>query len=68
MLQACMFRSTSPPGPCDKAIQGYHSILKNGNPSPRLPIGLLPNAHQQSPFPAQLERPMKGSNDQTEKH
>ena len=136
MLQACVFRSTSPPGPCDRLTTGYHSPLENGNPSPgrmlkksacgvlasfrpstyprgyasalhslrpcwtnflsilrkcfpvvicawtievlayqnifprpaRPGVGLLPNAHEQSPFPAELERPMEGSNDQTEKH
>ena len=31
MLQTCMFRSTSPPGHCDKATAGYHSFLENGN-------------------------------------
>jgi hypothetical protein len=66
MLQACMFRSTSPPGPCVKAVLGYHSPLKNGNLDPP-PIDLLPDAHQQSPFPAKLERPMEGGNDHTEK-
>ena len=66
MLQACMFRSTSPPGPCVKVVLGYHSPLKNGNlNSP--PIDLLPDAHQQSPFPAKLERPMEGGNYHTEK-
>ena len=24
--------STSPPGPCDKVVVGYHSPLENGNP------------------------------------
>jgi hypothetical protein len=67
MLQACMFRSTSPPGPCVKVVLGYHSPFENGNPSPSSPVGLLPNAHQQSPFPAKLERPMEGSNYHTEK-
>jgi hypothetical protein len=66
MLQACMFRSTSPPGPCGKVVLGYHSPLKNGNPD-RPPIDLLPNTHQQSPFPAKLERPMEGGNDYTKK-
>jgi len=66
MLQACMFRSTSPPGPCVKIVLGYHSPLKNGNLD-LPPIDLLPNAHQQSPFPAKLERPMEGSNYHTEK-
>ena len=67
MLQTCMFRSTSPPGLYDKAAAGYHSPLENGNPSPSFPVGLLPNAYQQSPFPAELERPMEGGNDHTEK-
>ena len=67
MLQTCMFRSTSPPGPCDKVVVGYHSPLENGNPSPSLPVDLLPHAHQQSPFPAKLERPMEGGNYYTEK-
>ena len=31
MLQTCMFRSTSPPGHCDKAGSGYHSFPENGN-------------------------------------
>ena len=34
MLQTCIFRSTSPPGPCGKVISGYHSFLENGNPTP----------------------------------
>ena len=34
MLQTCVFRFTSPPGPCDKVVLGYHSPLENGNPSP----------------------------------
>ena len=34
MLQTCMFRSTSPPGHCDRMVVGYHSPLENGNPSP----------------------------------
>ena len=67
MLQTWIFLSTSPPGPCDKAVAGYHSLLENGNPSPISLVGLLPNAHQQSPFPAQLEHPMEASNDQTKK-
>ena len=50
-----------------KVVLGYHSPLKNGNPSTQPPIDLLPNAHQQSPFPAKLERPMEGGNDHTEK-
>ena len=28
---------------------------------------LLPDAHEQSPFPAKLERPTEGGNDHTEK-
>ena len=67
MLQACMSRSTSPPGPCDKVIVGYHSPLENGNLRPSLPVDLLPDAHQQSPFPAKLERPMESGNYHTEK-
>jgi len=66
MLQACMFRATSPPGPCVKVVLGYHSPLKYGNLDP-LPIDLLPNAHQQSPFPAKFERPMEASNHHTKK-
>ena len=31
MLQTCMFRSTSPPGHCDKVDSGYHSFPENGN-------------------------------------
>ena len=61
-----MFRSTSPPGPCVKVVLGYHSPLKNGNLN-QPPIDLLPNAHQQSPFPAKLKRPMEGGNYHTEK-
>lgn len=34
MLQTCVFRSTSSPGPCDKAKVRYHSALENGNPQP----------------------------------
>src|SRR5262249_14788516 len=33
MLQTCMFLSTSSPGPCNKVLVGYHSLLDNGNPS-----------------------------------
>ena len=51
--------STSPPGPCNKVTVGYHSPLENGNPSPRPPVDLLPNAHQQSTFPAKLKRPVE---------
>jgi hypothetical protein len=29
-----MFRSTSPPGPCNKVDLGYHSLFENGNPRP----------------------------------
>ena len=76
MLQACIFRSTSPPGPCDKVILGYHSLLENGNPKPKLKKSishpptrrLLPNTHQQSPFPTKLKRPMEGGNDHAEEH
>jgi hypothetical protein len=79
MLQTCMIRSTLPPGPCDKAILGYHRPLENGNPSPfcmakvrhRRPSILqshsLPYAHQQSPFPAKLEHPVEGDYDHAEK-
>jgi len=66
MLQACMFRATSPPGPCVKVVLGYHSPLKYGNLD-LPPIDLLPNAHQQSPFPAKFERPMEASNHHTKK-
>lgn len=66
MLQACMFCSTSPPGPCVKIVLGYHSPLKNGNLNPSA-IDLLPDAHQQSPFPAKLKRPMEGGNYHPEK-
>jgi hypothetical protein len=66
MLQACMFRVTSPPGPCVKVMLGYHSPLNNGNLDPP-PIDLLSNAHQQPPFPAKFERPMEASNHHTKK-
>ena len=80
MLQTCMFRSTSPPGHCDKAVSGYHSFLENGNPKPSrmlkksasvvlalsLPVGLFPNANQQSPLLTKLKGPMKGGNDYAE--
>ena len=66
MLQACMFRATSPPGPCVKIALGYHSPLNNGNLD-LPPSDLLPNAHQQSPFPAKFERPMEASNHHTKK-
>jgi hypothetical protein len=59
--------STSPPGLCNKVVVGYHSHFENGNPSLSSLVGLFPNAHQQSPFPAKLERPMKGSNYHTKK-
>lgn len=62
-----MFLSTSPPGPYNKVVAGYHSPLNNGNPSPGALIGLFSNAHQQSPFSAKLERPAEGSDDHTEK-
>jgi hypothetical protein len=65
MLQTCMFRSTSPPGPCDQAIVNYHSFLENGNLRPSL--GLLPNTHQQPTLPAKLKGPMEGGNDYAEK-
>jgi hypothetical protein len=32
MLQTCLFLSTSSPGPCNKVVVGYHSVLDNGNP------------------------------------
>jgi hypothetical protein len=63
-----MFRSTSPPGPCEKVVVGYHSIFENGNPLPFLLAGLLPDAHQQSPFSAKLKHPMENGNDHTKKH
>ena len=67
MLQTCIFRSTSPPGPFDEAIVGYHSILENGNLGALPPVNLLPDTHQQTTFPAKLERPMESRNYHTKK-